>query len=501
MEHLKAVLREARDTWRRHLENPDSFPSRINRVFSNRFFEDISKVFKRSSVLSFSRGPMGTVNFTSSTSKKSRGFWKWTLRIFVGLFFIGSCSVIGVFAYFAKDLPSPGNVNNRFVAESTKIFDRTGTHLLYEMHGEEKRTIISFSDIPETLRVATITLEDQSFYSNHGIELSSILRAVFKDFVGGGAQQGGSTITQQFVKNSLLTPEKTFSRKIKEAILSVEMEQKFSKDEILAMYLNEIPYGSNAYGIEAAAQTFFGKSAKDLTLDEAALLASLPNAPTYYSPYGSHLDDLKTRQAMALTKMANLGYITADQANEAKKIDTLEKLVPQRENISAPHFVMYVKQYLEDHYGDQQLEQGGLKVTTTLDWDKQQAAEQAVSDGAAKNVKYKAENAALVAIDPKTGQILAMVGSKNYFDTKIDGQVNVALSDRQPGSSFKPYVYLDAFTKGYVPETVLYDVPTNFSTEDGKTYEPQNYDGKFHGPLPLMKTLGGSLNVPAVKVL
>ena len=291
MEHLKMVLQEARNAWRHLRENPNSFPSRLARSAIGRW---CVRVLCRHDAHAFSRGPLGTINLPqdamkklplSSLPKKKSGFWKWSLRIFLGCFLIGVMSVIGVFAYFAKDLPSPGKVNTRFIAESTKIFDRTGEHLLYEVHGEEKRTIIPFSEMPETVRAATITLEDQDFYSHHGIKLSSIMRAVFKDFVGGGAQQGGSTITQQFVKNSLLTPEKTFTRKIKEAILSVEMEQKFSKDEILAMYLNEIPYGSNAYGLEAAAQTFFGKNAKNLTLDEAALLASLPNAPTYYSPY------------------------------------------------------------------------------------------------------------------------------------------------------------------------------------------------------------------------
>lgn len=504
MEHLKTVLGEARAAWRRLRENPNSFPSRLANSSAGQF---VAKIFaaRKLSAPSFSKGPLGTMNVSMNPStskpKKSREFWKWTFRIFLGFFFTGIFGVIGVFAYFAKDLPSPGKINSRFIAESTKIFDRTGTHLLYEVHGEEKRTIIPFSEMPEVARAATVTLEDQDFYSHYGLKFSSIARAIFKDFVTLDARQGGSTITQQFVKNSLLTPEKTFTRKIKEAILSIEMEQKFSKDEILAMYLNEIPYGSNAYGIEAASQTFFGKNAKNLTLDEAAFLASLPNAPTYYSPYGSHLEELKARQAMTLTKMANLGYISSEQAEEAKKIDTLEKLVPQRENIAAPHFVMYVKEYLAKRYGDEQIEQGGLKVTTTLDWDKQQIAEKAVSEGAEKNLRYHAENAALTAIDPKTGQILAMVGSKNYFDTKIDGQVNVTIRDRQPGSSFKPYVYLAAFTKGYVPETILYDVPTNFSTEDGKTYEPQNYDGTFHGPVSLMQALGGSLNIPAVKLL
>lgn len=443
----------------------------------------------------------GTERVVSPSEKPKKHVLRFLWKSFLFLSGAGLLVVAGFFIYFAKDLPSPGKVTARFIPESTKIYDRTGTHLLYEVHGEEKRTLISFEDMPDVVRAATISLEDQDFYSHHGIKITSIIRAVLADVLHRGAAQGGSTITQQFVKNSLLSPEKTLTRKMKEVVLSLEMETKFSKDEILAMYLNEIPYGSNAYGVEAATQTFFGKHAKELTLDEATLIASLPNAPTYYSPYGSHLEALKARQELALNRMANAGYITQEQADEAKQVDIFAKLKPQSENIQAPHFVMYIKEYLESKYGDQAIEQGGLKVYTTLDWDKQQAAEQVIRDGAAKNIRYKANNASLVAIDPKTGQILAMVGSKDYFDTKIDGQVNVAIRDRQPGSSFKPYVYLTAFTKGYLPETMLYDVQTNFSTEDGKEYAPNNYDGKFHGPLSLAKALGGSLNVPAVKTL
>ncbi|MEK7550064.1 MAG: PBP1A family penicillin-binding protein [Patescibacteria group bacterium] len=409
--------------------------------------------------------------------------------------------IIAIFAYIAKDLPSTGNVNKRFVAESTKIYDRTGTHILYEVHGEEKRTVIPFSAIPEIVRAASISLEDQDFYHHFGIKPSGILRAAFKDIITFDAAQGGSTITQQFVKNSLLSNEKTLTRKIKEAVLSIELETIFSKDEILTMYLNEIPYGQNAYGIEAAAQTFFGKSAKDLSLDEAALLAALPRGTAYYSPYGSHTDKLIARKNYALHQMAQLGYITEEQAEQAVNTPTLEKVLPQKDIITAPHFVMYIKDYLQEKYGDQAVEQGGLKVITTLDWEKQEAAEQAVKEGAANNTRWKASNAALVAMDPKTGQLLAMVGSKDYFDASIDGQVNVAIRDRQPGSSFKPYVYLTAFTKGYLPETILYDVETEFDTDSGKSYKPQNYDGKFHGPLPMKKALGGSLNIPAVKTL
>ncbi len=447
----------------------------------------------------------------SFPKKENKGFpkkpdqkiWKIALLVFGALFVLGILSTVGVFIYYSKDLPEPGKVTTRNIPESTKIYDRTGDHLLYEIHGEEKRTLISFDDMPANIKYATIALEDRDFYSHGGIQLSAILRAIFKDVLTGSHAQGGSTITQQFVKNSLLTREKTYTRKIKEVILSIEMEHAFTKNQILEMYLNEIPYGSNAYGIEAAAQTFFNKSAKDLTLDESALLASLPNAPSYYSPFGSHLTELKNRQEIALQEMADIGYISQEEAVQAKQVDVLTKIDPHIDNISAPHFVMYVRQYLEDKYGQDIAETGGLRVYTTLDWDKQQAAEQLIRDGAEKNKKYGAENAALVAIDPKTGEILSMVGSRNFFDKEIDGQVNVALSDRQPGSSIKPFVYLTALTRGYTPDTILFDVETNFSSLDGtdQTYVPQNYDGKFRGPVKLKEALPMSLNIPAVKTL
>ncbi|MGB5018143.1 MAG: PBP1A family penicillin-binding protein [Candidatus Moraniibacteriota bacterium] len=430
-----------------------------------------------------------------------RRFFRFSLKLSLFIFILGVLATVGIFAYIAKDLPSPGKVNKRFIAESTKIYDRTGEHLLYEVHGEEKRTLIPFSEMPESLRAATLTLEDQDFYSHHGIKLTSIVRAIVKDVLHQGAAQGGSTITQQFVKNSLLTNEKTLIRKVKEVILSIEVEQKFSKDEILEMYLNEIPYGSNAYGIEAATQTYFGKHAKELSLDEAAILASLPKAPSTYSPYGSRTEQLKIRQEVAIKNMARLGYITEDQAKEAIAVDVLKKILPQKNIIAAPHFVMFVKEYLDQKYGELSIEQSGLRVYTTLDWDKQMAAEQAVREGAEKNMKWKASNAALVAMDPKTGQILAMVGSKDYFDSAIDGQVNVTIRERQPGSSMKPYIYLTAFEKGYSPDTLLYDTPTQFDTNEEKKYEPQNYDGKFRGPISMKEALPQSLNIPAVKTL
>ncbi|MFZ2225881.1 MAG: transglycosylase domain-containing protein [Candidatus Moraniibacteriota bacterium] len=456
-----------------------------------------------------------------SQFKPKKRHWfsgKWNWKLIFKFFGIGAgvvfLFVISVFAYFYKDLPNPNNLNNRFIAESTKIYDRTGEHLLYDVHGEEKRTQIPFSEMPDVLKFATIALEDQGFYSHHGIELSAIVRAVLKDILHRGVAQGASTITQQLIKQSVLSPEKTISRKVKEVILSLELERKFSKDEILAMYLNQIPYGSNAYGAESAARTFFSKAAKDLTLDESALLAALPQAPSYYSPYGSHTDALKGRQEYALTQLAKLGYISQEKADEAKQVDVLSKIKRPSENISAPHFVMYIKEYLEKKYGGDAVEQSGLKVYTTLDWDKQMAAEKAVREGAEKNAKiYGAGNAALVAMDPKTGQILAMVGSKDYFKESepkgcssgkncvFEPNVNVATSLLQPGSSFKPYVYLTAFEKGYTPETNLWDVDTNFSTDDGKIYDPKNYDGKNSGLLQMKDSLARSLNVPAVKTL
>lgn len=442
------------------------------------------------------------VDNTQNALKKPKRRWFWRLLKVAGWLFVALLLfAIGVFAYYAKDLPSPTKLNNRQVVESTKIYDRTGEHLLYEIHGEEKRTSIPLDQMSQIVRAATISAEDQDFYNHHGIQFKAVARAAIYDILGRARSQGGSTITQQLIKNTVLTNEKTFTRKVKEVILSVELEQKFSKDEILEMYLNEIPYGSNAYGIQAAAQTFFGKDAKDLKLAESALLAALPKAPTYFSPYGTHQDELKYRQEYIIDQMAKLGYISADQAKEAKDFDVLAEIRPFQENISAPHFVMYVKEQLVNQYGEKEMEEGGMKVYTTLDWDKQQAAEDAVKKGVAANItKYKATNAALVAIDPKTGQILAMVGSRDYFDKTIDGNVNVAVRDRQPGSSFKPYVYATAFKKGYTPETIVFDTETNFGTKD-QPYEPQNYSGKFSGPVKMKEALARSLNIPAVKTL
>ena len=463
--------------------------------FFSRLYNKILLVFK---------GPQRNFNQLHDPMKKHSRKQKMLmlLKICGVIAAIGLLFIIGVFAYFAKDLPEPGKVNMRTINESTKIYDRTGTQLLYDIHGEEKRTLIPQQEIPPVVKQATIALEDRNFYHHPGFDVKGVINAVISNIFNIGAGRGGSTITQQFVKNSILTDERSITRKIKELILAVEIELRFSKDDILGMYLNEIPYGSNAYGIEAASQTFFNKNAKDLTLDEATLLASLPQAPSRYSPYGSYTDRLKIRQEYALDQMTELGYISPDAAKSAKEADVLAKIAQNTENIKAPHFVMYVRDYLEEQYGKDFLEKEGLKVVTTLDWEKQQIAEKIVHDRAMENKeKYNAENAALVAIDPQNGDIITMVGSRNYFDQEIDGQVNVAIRDRQPGSSFKPYAYLWAFKKGYTPETILFDVETNFASEGSDDYAPKNYDGTFRGPLRMKEALAMSLNIPAVKTL
>jgi len=436
-------------------------------------------------------------------SKKKKIGWKgWLKRLFIIAIFgfiIGVILMIGVFAWFSKDLPDPNKIMGRDVAQSTKIYDRTGQTVLYEVHGEEKRTLVMLDNIPNEVKWATIAVEDRHFYEHHGFSWTGIIRAVLKNVLKGGKAQGGSTITQQFVKNAILTSEKTYTRKIKELILAYQIEKKFSKDQILQMYLNEIPYGSVSYGVASASQTYFAKEVEDLTLAEGAILAALPKAPSYYSPYGSHKDKLTDRQHFILDQMAEDGYISKEQAEQAKKEEL--QFQKKKESILAPHFVMYVKEVLSEKYGEKMLEQG-LKVITTIDMDKQEIAENAVRDGVdARGEQYGFSNAALVSLDPKTGQILAMVGSKDFFDDSIDGQVNVTTRLRQPGSSLKPMAYSAIFNKGFSPESILFDAVTNFTTDGGRAYIPHNYDNSAHGPVSIRKALAGSLNITAVKAL
>lgn len=443
--------------------------------------------------------------FRKSGGNKKRSFKDLltiAFVIFCGIFLAGSVTA-AVFLFWAgRNLPDPNNLTERVVAQSTKIYDKTGETVLYDIHGNQKRTLVKLEDLPEYVKWATVALEDKKFYEHHGFDPVGFLRAVWNNIVHGYGSGGGSTLTQQLVKNAILSPEKTLSRKIKELILSFKIEQRYSKDEILQMYLNEIPYGSVSYGIEAAAQTFFGKSARDLTLDETALLASLPQATTFYSPYGSHQDRLLVRTHYTLDQMFEEGYITEEERDTAKEIDVLGKIIPRKENILAPHFVMYIKEILVETYGEKVVEQGGLKVITTLDLDKQLIAEEAITEQVEINEKeWGGTNAALISLDARTGQILAMVGSRDYFDEEIDGAVNVTTRPRQPGSSFKPIVYAAAFKKGYTPSTLLYDVVTTFKTEIGKDYEPHNYNDKTFGLVTIKQALAGSLNIPAVKTL
>lgn len=418
---------------------------------------------------------------------------------FVPLFLVGAgisfLLVASTVLWWSRDLPDPQKISSRQVVESTKIYDRSGTHLLYEI-GDIKRTSISLEQIPQNLINATLAAEDDQFFKHHGIDFSGIARALFKNVTGGEFKgEGGSTITQQLIKNSILTPEKTYRRKVKEAVLAIELEQRFDKEQILEMYLNEIPYGSQSYGAEAAAQTFFGRAASDLTLAQSALLAALPKAPTYYSPYGSHFEDLKARQKRILNRMVGLDMISEEQAKRAKEEEMDFK--QRRESINAPHFVFYVKQQLDDEYGGRVVEQGGLNVVTTLDMHLQKIAEKTLKENQERLNQLGASNAALVAIDPKTGDILAMAGSLDYFNEDIDGNVNIAIRHRSPGSSIKPFVYAAAWDKGYIPETILIDAETDF----GQDYIPKNYDLLQRGPVSMRVSLANSLNIPAVKTL
>lgn len=434
---------------------------------------------------------------------------KRLIRKFIKFFFF--CSILsilfatGLFAYFAKDLPNPAKMDGYQVTESTKIYDRTGKVIIYDIHGEEKRTVISFEEIPQFVKDATIVAEDDDFYHHLGIDWRGIARAAWANLRGKKIAQGGSTITQQFIKNAYLggpLSQRTFSRKIKEAILSLLMEQKYSKDEILGFYLNQIPYGSSAYGVEAASQTFFNKPAKDLTLAQSAVLTALPKAPSYYSPFGSHLEELKARQEYILNRMVSFGYVSKDQAEAAKK----EEIgYASFESLKAHHFVTMVREYLEEKYGRlyPDIDKAGLKIYTTLDWDLQQIAEETLKKAVEKNKKtYNAENAALVAVNPKSGQVLTLVGSSDYGEK----QFNVATSpSRHPGSSFKPFAYATAFKKGYSPETIIFDLETNFGkygpAGEEKDYIPRNYDGKTRGPVTMRQALAQSLNIPSVKIL
>jgi len=424
--------------------------------------------------------------------------------------------------YYAWDLPQPEKFTETPFIQSTKIYDKTGKVVLYNIYGEEKREVVAFDKISDNLKHAVITSEDSRFYQHGGVDVLRTLKAVWIDIKSGSKAQGGSTITQQLVKSVYLTGQKSISRKIREAILSIELETKYSKDQIFDWYLNQVSFGENAYGAEAASQTYFSKPASDLSIAQAATLTALLPAPSYYSPYGSHKESLLARKDVILEKMQKLGYITEEELKTAKdeKIDFAESTI----SIKAPDFVLYVKKYLEEKYGEDYLKEKGLKVYTTLDWELQEYVEGVIKEANVVNIAKNAYNAATVVINPKNGQILALMGSKDYFAESypagcdedveqtclFEPKYDVAtMGQRQPGSSFKPFAYATAFKKGYTPNTVLWDVKTEFNPncnpngdDSGVScYNPQDYDGRNRGPVTMRTALGCSLNIPAVKTL
>jgi len=422
---------------------------------------------------------------------------------------------IGLVWLATLKIPDFSSFEERKITNSTKIYDRTGEVLLYDIHKDIRRTNIPFEEMGPNIKNATVAIEDSEFYNHNGIRISSIIRATFSNLSNVGIGGGGSTITQQLVKNTLLTKNSGFGRyvrKLKEWVLAIKIERSMTKEEILEAYLNEIPYGGTVYGIEEAAQTYFGKKAWSLSVAEAAYLAAIPQLPTFYSPYGKNVAKLEVRKNLVLSRMRELNFIS-DEEYESAKNEVVTFLPQSSGAIKAAHFVFYIKEYLENKYGPDMVENGGLKVTTTLDYDLQAKGEQIVKEGALANARdWDGENAGLVAIDPKTGQILTMVGSRDYFDKEIDGNFNIATALRQPGSSFKPFIYATAFNKGFTPDTVLFDLKTEFQTTcnaDGRAlpgrsqadcYSPANYDGKYRGPMKLRDALAQSINIPAVKL-
>jgi membrane peptidoglycan carboxypeptidase len=425
--------------------------------------------------------------------------------------------VFGILIIWIASLKTPdfNAFNDRIVASSTKIFDRTGEVLLYDIHEDVRRSVVPFEDISLFAKNATVAIEDSEFYNHKGVRPKAFLRALLANFKSGEFSQGGSTLTQQVIKNTILVQDKKVSRKIKEWVLAIKVEKEFSKEQILEIYLNDSPYGGSTYGIQEASNKFFGIDALDLTLAQSAYLAAIPNAPTYFSPYGKNKDKLDSRKNLVLTKMVELGFVSEEEAIEAKE-DVVEFLPKAKTGIKAPHFVFWVREQLENKYGKEAVLRGGLVVKTTIDMALQEKAEEIVSRHVEiNNELYGASNASLVSIDPKTGQVLTMVGSRNYFDEEIDGNFNIATAYRQPGSSFKPFVYTTALKEGFEPESIIFDTKTEFNPncaadstetedpeqEESKCYHPRNFDNETNGPMSLRNALAQSRNIPAVKLL
>ena len=426
-------------------------------------------------------------------------------RVFLGfliLTFIG----LGIFVYAAKDLPRPEEFTERNFTEPTKIYDKSGEVVLYTIYGEEKRDIISLDQVPDHLIHAIIATEDANFYNHFGVDFRGIIRAFWENIRRRSTAQGGSTISQQLIRSSFLSGEKTIGRKIREIILTLELERRYSKEEILEFYVNQIPLGSNSYGVESASQTYFNKSVSDLEIEESAILTSLIRSPSALSPYGPNKDILMIRKDYVLDRMVIEGYLSYEDLVGLKEKEIEFSDISRL--LKAPHFTLEVVNYLNNKYGEEYLKTRGLRVYTTLDWDLQEKAEQIIKESYQRNRIYNAHNAALIAINPKNGEILSMVGSIDYFkdphpegcisgkDCLFDPYPNVTMRERQPGSAFKPFVYADVFKKGYSDRTVIVDEPINIGG-----YSPRNYDGLFRGPVTIREALAQSLNVPAVRAL
>ena len=455
---------------------------------------------------------------------KNKIIWK-ILKVLLGVFLLCFLAALSLFIYYAKDLPRPEDLRGRTLVLPTEIYDRTGEILLYQLFDEEKRIVVPLEKISDQLIQAIIATEDSRFYEHFGLDYRGILRSVWKNLQIGQPVYGGSTLSQQFIRSSLLDLEKTPVRKTREIILTLELERRYSKDEILEFYLNQIPFGSNAYGAEAAAQTLFNKPAAEVSLEEAALLTALIKSPSYLSPYGPNKAELLGRKDYVLDRMVSQGFISKKEAEEAKKQEL--QFAEIRHQIKAPHFVLHVQSYLRSYYSDEHLRTRGLKVYTTLDWELQQAAEEIVKAEAINNKAHNAHNMGLVAIDPTSGEILAMVGSVDWWAAEsfpegcqpgtsclFEPKFNIVTrGERQPGSAFKPFAYAALLQKGLNPETIVWDVRTEFNPNcsgiyfeskdrfGADCYHPRNYDGRFRGPMSLKEALAQSINVPAVKVL
>ena len=444
-------------------------------------------------------------------TKKITNLLSTVFYAILALLFLGLFLTALAFIYFGRDLPRPDDFVSRTVNRPTRIYDRTGDNLLYTIHGEERRELISIDDMPNHLIDALLAAEDSRFYSHFGVDIEGITRSALINLRERRIAAGGSTISQQLTRSALLTDDRTFMRKVREVILTFELERRYSKDQILEFYFNQIPFGHNVYGIETAAQSFFGKQASELTVAESATLVAMIRSPSALSPYGDNLDALIGRRNYVINRMNSLGFITKAEKEEA--INEESEFSRFRNYLRAPHFVLHVKEQLEKTYGSEFLNERGLKIYTTIDFELQRKAEGVAKIMAERNSQqYNAHNISIVINDPHTGEILAMVGSADYYGEKypedcVPGKsclfspyTNVAMRGRQPGSSFKPFVYAEAFRNGYNGDTTVIDERKNFGSE-ANPYIPRNYDGKFRGEVTLRESLAQSLNIPSVKVL